>query len=354
MASVSSLLPLFRELNDLKRLRVAGLDGSIAERLFRCSWARLVAGESLEIVALSETANAVVAAKLAGIDAHVLDDGDIAADARLQILQRAFDASANVLPDEFARKLRAQLSSDSLTIQDDGNSSVDIALHSAKAPRAGLAPSSNRGAKRSHDWKRAQAPPLNRCSQSNVKGYKSVKEAEFVERLATQPRAGATRPGYARVVLEPTENHAEHCSIVAVNCVLASSLYKADAGECFLTGLSHHFHNAYLPDAGDAGDVLLGEYHAPLIQTFRERSLAQLPDELAEKARAALDNVYRADTPTSKSFQVADSLDRVLEMEWHARSAAFTLDVALDEMDIIHPGPVQKFQLEIMREAGFK
>ena len=177
---------------------------------------------------------------------------------------------------------------------------------------------------------------------------------EFVELLQRQPRAGATRPGYARVVLEPAENHAEHCAIVAVNGALASSLYDGDAGAAFLTGLSHHFHNAYLPDAGDAGDVLLGDYHAPLMQTFRERSLAQLPDALAQQARAALDNVYRADTPASQSFQVADSLDRVLEMEWHARSAAFTLDVALDEMDIIHPGPVQKFQLEIMREAGFK
>ena len=297
MASVSLLLPLFRQLNDLKRLRVAALDGSIAQRLFVRSWARLIAGEPLETVALSETASAVIAAKLAGIDAQVLADAGIETDARLQVLQRAFDASADVLSPEFAAQLRAQISPDA-------------------APNVGEIP-------------------------------------EFVERLTMQPRAGATRPGYARVVLEPTENHAEHCAIVAVNGALASSLYCADAGEAFLTGLSHHFHNAYLPDAGDAGDVLLGEFHAPLMQTFRERSIAQLPDELPQKARAALDNVFRADTPASKSFQVADSLDRVLEMEWHARSAEFTLSVALEEMDIIHPGPVQAFQLEIMRETGF-
>ena len=297
MASVSQLLPLFRQLNDLKRLRVAGVAGSIAQRLFVRSWARLIAGEPLQTVALSETANAVIAAKLAGIDAQVLSDAGIEADARCQILQRAFDAGADALPPEFAAKLRAQISSDA-------------------AQNVGEIP-------------------------------------EFVERLTMQPRAGATRPGRARVVLEPTENHAEHCAIVAVNCALTSSLYHADAGEAFLTGLTHHFHNAYLPDAGDAGDVLLGEFHAPLLRNFRERSIAQLPDELAQKARAALDNVYRADTPASKSFQVADSLDRVLEMEWHARSAEFTLSVALEEMDIIHPGPVQAFQLEIMRETGF-
>ena len=301
MASVSQYLPLFRELNDLKRIRSANAFGSVAERLFRRSWSRLVAGETLEIVAFSETANAVIAAKLAGIDAAVLAQGGLNAHERLTILQRAFDASAAVLPAAFAARLRAQISAEplgSLTSQDG--------------------------------------------------------EMEFVERLAMQPRAGATRPNHARVVLEPTENHAEHCAIVAVNGALASSLYEADAGVAFLTGLSHHFHNAYLPDAGDAGDALLGEHHANLMRTFRERALGQLPFDLAERARASLDNVYRSDTPASKAFQVADSLDRVLEMEWHARSAQFTLDLALEEMDIIHPGPVQAFQLEIMREAGFK
>ncbi len=314
--SVSQLLPLFRQLNDLKRLRVAGVAGSVAQRLFARSWSRLVAGEALQIVALSETANAVIAAKLAGVDAAVLAQGGLNASEQSQILERAFDASAAVLPAAFAAELRAQISPDS----------YDPAA--AKAAQA---------------------------REKNVDVEElEWRDLEFVGLLAMQPRAGATRPGMARVVLEPAENHAEHCAIVAVNGALASSLYDADAGAAFLTGLSHHFHNAYLPDAGDAGDALLGEHHAPLMQTFRERALAQLPDELAEKARASLDSVYRSDTPESKAFQVADSMDRVLEMEWHARSAQFTLGVALEEMDIIHPGPVQAFQLEIMRAAGFK
>ncbi len=298
MASIPQILPLFRELNDLKRIRAAGMFGSMAERGFRRSWWRLIAGESLEVVALSETANAVIAAKLAGIDAQVLADGGLNAAQRLEVLHRAFDASANALPPDFAARLRAHIAPDALYIEES-------------------------------------AP-------------------EFVELLAMQPRAGATRPNHARVVLEPTENHAEHCGIVAVNGALAASLYGADAGAAFLTGLSHHFHNAYLPDAGDAGDALLGEHHARLMETFRERALAQLPDALAARARASLDHVYRSDTPAAKAFQVADSLDRVLEMEWHARSAQFTLDVALGQMDIIHAGPVQAFQLEVMREAGLK
>ncbi len=51
MATVSTLLPLFRELNDLKRIRVATSFGSVAERSFRRSWSRLIAGEALEAVA---------------------------------------------------------------------------------------------------------------------------------------------------------------------------------------------------------------------------------------------------------------------------------------------------------------
>ena len=323
MASVSEFLPLFRQLNDLKRIRVAGAFGSVAERLFRRSWSRLIAGEELQIVALGETAGAVVAAKLAGIDAAVLADGGLNTDQRLEVLQRAFDASAAALPAEFAAQLRAQISaqpSGSLTIQNFGLEENGLDLEAGAMAFRQL----------------------------------QLDDAEFVELLALQPRAGATRPGHARVVLEPTENHAEHCALVAVNGALASSLYEADAGAAFLTGLSHHFHNAYLPDAGDAGDALLGEHHAALMETFCARALAQLPNDLAERARASLDNVYRSDTPASKAFQVADSLDRVLEMGWHARTAEFTLDVALEEMDIIHPGPVQAFQLEIMREAGFK
>ena len=69
---VLELLPLFRELNDLKRIRVADQTGSIAERLFLRSWARLVSGVDLTEVALSETAHAVASARLAGIDAGVL------------------------------------------------------------------------------------------------------------------------------------------------------------------------------------------------------------------------------------------------------------------------------------------
>lgn len=296
--TVSSLLPLFRELNDLKRIRVAGHSGSVASRLFLRSWGRLAGGDDLRAVALAETAQAVAAARLAGIDAGVLAEGGLTPSDRLAVLRAGFDAVAGALDSALAETLRAALSSDA----PGGPESV---------------------------------PP-------------------FARALASQPRAGATRPGFRRVVLEPAESHADHCALVAVNGVLASALYGADPAQAFLCGLSHHFHNAFLPDAGDAGDALLGDRLKPLMETFRTRALAELPTPLAEAARTSLDCVFRSDTPDSQAFQTADVLDRVLEMEWHANSAAFTLGVALEDMDIVHPGPVQAFQLGIMRETGLK
>ena len=296
---LARLLPLFRELNGLKRIRVAGQDGSWAERLFVRAWARLIAEEDIGRVAREETASAAVATLLAGIDAEVLADGGVPAEARREILRRAFDTACHPLSPALAESLRAALAADPV-----------------REPVAAVPP----------------------C----------------VRLLAAQPCAGATRPGYPRVVLEPAENHAEHCAVVAVNGVLAAGVFGADPAGPFLIGLAHHLHNAYLPDAGDAGDSLLGEHQRPLLENCRARALQELPAFLHEPIRHGLTAVYRADTPEARAFQAADSVDRVLEMEWHARSAAFTLETALGEMDIIHPGPVQAFQLEVMRALQLK
>ena len=296
--TVSSLMPLFRELNDLKRIRVADKNGSVAERLFLRSWVRLVSGESLAEVALGETALAVAAARLAGIDAGVLTAGGFSSDERLSVLESGLDAVARPLDPALQAALRGNLRSSS--VED-----ADLTL----------------------------LPP-------------------FASLLAAQPRAGATRPGFRRVVLEPAENHADHCGMVAVYGVLVAPLYGADPAQAFLSGLSHHLHNAYLPDAGDAGDVLLGDKLRPLMEAFRAKATAELPAALHQPVREAISVVYESDTPHAKAFQTADVLDRVLEMEWHANSAAFTLSIALEEMDIVHPGPVQAFQQEVMCQAG--
>lgn len=299
MTTPRVLLPLFREMNDLKRIRVSGRAGSLAERLFLRAWGRLASGEDLRTVALQETANVVAAARLAGIDADVLRDAGLPEAEIAAVLRRGFDAVAAPLDEDLRAGLRAAL-----------------------------------GAQEDDEEAGAEDAPL------------------FAGLLADQPRAGATRPGHARVVLEPAENHAEHCGVVAVYAVLAAPLYGADPALSFLTGLAHHLHNAYLPDAGDAGDALLGDHWKPMLETFRRRATDQLDPTLQDAVRESLDAVFRSDTPAGKTFQTADVLDRVLEMEWHARSAAFTLRVALHDMDIVHPGPVQAFQQQLVQGVG--
>lgn len=299
MTTPRALLPLFREMNDLKRIRVSGRAGSLAERLFLRAWGRLAAGEDLRAVALQETAGAVAAARLAGIDAAVLHGAGLPEAEIAAVLRRGFDAVAAALDESLRAELRAVL-----------------------------------GAQEDDDGAGAEDAPV------------------FAGLLADQPRAGATRPGHARVVLEPAENHAEHCGVVAVYAVLAAPLYGADPALSFLTGLAHHLHNAYLPDAGDAGDVLLGDHWKPTLGRFRRRAMDELDPDLQALVGEALDAVFRSDTPAGKTFQTADVLDRVLEMEWHARSAAFTLRVALHDMDIVHPGPVQAFQQQLVQGVG--
>jgi hypothetical protein len=298
--SAAALLPLLIEMNDLKRIRVADRVGSIATHIFRRSWAALVSGEDLQTVADRETAHAVAAARLAGIDARVMQTAGLGENAIRDVFVRGFDAVADPIP---------------ATTRDRLRSALTPAIAVDPAPDA------------------LDLPP-------------------FVDLLVNQPRAGATRPGHARVVLEPAEHHGDHCGSVAVYAAILAALFDADPALPFLCGLAHHLHNARLPDAGFAGDELLGPHLQPLMSAFRDQAIAELPQPLHAPVRAALDLVYRADSLEARAFQAADVLDRVLEMRWHAQSAAFTLDVALGEMDIVHPGPVQAFQLDVMRDAG--
>ncbi len=296
--TLAPLRPLLAELGDLKRTRTADAGGSLAERLFRRSWARLVAGEDPAAVARRETALAVSAVRLGGIDRRVLERGGLGAPATTGVLTRGFDAAAHGLCGELMEGLRRAL---------------------ADAPVA----------------EGEDAPP-------------------FVGALARQPRAGATRPGVARLVLEPPENHADHCALVAVYGFLISARYGADPVEPFLAGLAHHAHNAFLPDSGFAGEELLAEQLEPLVKRFTDEALRQLPGNLAGRVRQALGLAGHAGSPEARAFNAADVVDRVLQMAHHARAAAFTLDQALDELELVHEGPLKGFHEEALREAGLR
>src|SRR4051794_21738106 len=295
MSVDASLIPLLREINDLKRVRIAGIDGTLAARAFRRSWGRLVAGDSPVTVALRETAFAVAAARLGGIDRTMLTRAGLSGDEATEVLQSAFDAVAEPLDPLLAATLRDHLNE--------------------PEPAAAEAPA-------------------------------------FVHDLERQPRAGATRPGHPRLILEPPESHADHCMTTAVYAVLVGPAFRADPAVPFLAGLSHHFHNAVMPDSGFAGGTLLGRHLEPVMARLTDEIIAMLPDHLARACREARRILPNVETPEAKAFHAADVIDRVLQMDQYARVASFELRHAVEEMELVHAGPLQDFQTGLLRAVG--
>lgn len=294
LAPLAGLLPLLREIGDAKRVRVAGSDGSLAEQAFARAWARLVEGEDPGQVALGETAAAVARARLAGIDAGVLALGGLAQPEAVAVLRGGFEEVAGSLDADLANRLRDALPG----TRDSGD-----------------------------------PPPL-------------------AQALNAQPRAGATAPGIARVLVEPPESHGDHCLTVAVYGVLLSPVFSADPVAPFLVGIAHHLHNVVLPDAGFAGEVLLGGHLGAVISTLETRELDRLPAALADRLRALLTLRADAAAPASQAFHAADVLDRVLQVHHHARAAAFTAAQALDDLELVHAGPVQGFHHDVLAAAA--
>lgn len=287
-------VPVLRELADLKRIRVAGASGSLADQAFLRSWSRLSRGDALTRVAGEECAQALAAARLGGVDATVLADAGLLPEEILEVLSRAFDSLGLELPG--AGDLRRFLTPDRLAV--------------------------------------LPQPP------------------EFARLLALQPRAGATYPGRPRVVVEPPESHGDHCFVTAVFAALLAPSYGAVAEEAFLLGLAHHLHNARMPDSGFAGEELLGAALPRVMATLTRASLRELPPALAAHVHALLPARDDADSELGQAFHAADVLDRVLQVHHHARAAAFTAAQALVDLDIVHPGPVQGFQLEVLAACG--
>lgn len=293
-AAPEALRDLLVEMNDLKRVRSAGRTGSIAERLFAQGWGLLAGGTPPGDVALDMTAVTLAATRLCDLDAAFLSAAGLSEAAASAVLVAGFDAVTGALDPDLRTRLRARL-----------------------APR----PPGRTG-------------PL----------------PGFVGALAQQPRAGVTCPGRARILLEPPENHAEHCLIVAVYGVCLSPFYRADPGTVFLAAMAHHFHNAAMPDAGFTGEMLLGDHLGPIMATTTAWALAELAEPLrghVERARAILPDDATAE---GRAFHAADCIDRVLQIAQHLRGASTTMAMVLDEWELVHAGPVKGFHDRVLRD----
>jgi 5'-deoxynucleotidase YfbR-like HD superfamily hydrolase len=289
-----AFLPLFRELGDLKRIHSAERPGSTAERLFRDGWAMLAAGADPAAVMARTVAAALAAARLGDLDLaglRALGLGDEA----VAVLGRSLDEVAGPLDPALVARLRPALA--------EGG------------PEAGPVP-------------------------------------DFVERLCRQPRAGVTCPGRPRIMLQPAENHAEHCLMVAVYAVLASPREGADLVPVFVASMAHHLHNAAMPDSGFSGEVLLGDALDGVIARARDAALGELAPGVAQTIRAALAPIGGYATPEARAFHIGDVLDRVLEIEQHLRAATVTMDAVLGTYGLVHDGPVKGFHDRVLAEAG--
>lgn len=304
MSGVGAGTTLLRQVGDLKRLRDARGPGSLADRAFVRGWRRLVQGEEFERIALEETARALVATRLAGVDGSVLRRAGLDRAEALEVLERAFDAALEVGGPELGdtEDLRAVLPQ---LVDAEDAAGAD----------------------------RDEVPP-------------------FVLALVGQPRAGATHPSTPRIIVEPPESHGDHCFVTAVYSALLAPRHGVGRGDAFVVAMAHHLPNGDLPDAGYAGEVLLGEHYLRILDALERRSLEQLPEELAGRLRTLLPQRETAQTPVGRVFNAADVLDRVLQVHHHARAAAFTASQALEDLDIVHPGTVQTYQLGVLADAG--
>lgn len=293
-AAPVAMRELLVELGDLKRVRSAGRAGSIAERLFAQGWAALTGGAAPETVAFDITAKALAAARLCDLDTAFLAAAGLDEAQAADILVAGLDAVSGPVEADLRDRLRACLRE-------------PAALSSGPVPA-------------------------------------------FVGALAQQPRAGVTCPGKPRILLEPPENHAEHCLVVAVYGVLLSPFYRADPTTVFLAAMAHHFHNAAMPDAGFTGEMLLGDHLWPIVGRCSEWALDELEPPLRETVRAARLVLPDDATAEGRAFHAADSIDRVLQIAQHLRAATLTMDTVLGEMELVHAGPVKAFQDRVLTD----
>ncbi|MGB3848493.1 MAG: hypothetical protein WA958_00885 [Tunicatimonas sp.] len=309
-SALRGLRALLVELEDLKRQQPAHYSQSIASTLFTESWQRLLAGEDTERVATTITAKAVIAVLLPGCDAHFIREAGLEKSAVVEIYQKALRTSAYQRVDEGLYEL----------------------LLASTSPLADEYFAEVSGSKLSDDDVRRQA--------------------WFVDVLCRQPRAGATKPGRPRLLLVPPEMHADHCLTTAVFAALLSPVFGTSPGPPFLTGLSHHLHNAVLPDCGFGGEVLLDEWLSDIIRRAQDKALAALEPQLAQQVREAIDRHENLNLPEGQAASAADVLDRVLDVQWRTRAAHVKDEDILDELELVHEGPIKSFQTELLSAAG--
>jgi 5'-deoxynucleotidase YfbR-like HD superfamily hydrolase len=294
---VAEQLPLLRELNDIKRLYARNLGShSLATQVFFGATKPLHLREPLN--ADLWCAAIVCAARLGAITPHILNDIGVAPEERLAVYQNSIKTHT-ALPQNVKNTL----------------------LHAAK-------------------------------SLDSVSIEKAESPSEWVANLAASPRAGATCPGKPRIALEPAEMHSDHCILVATNAYILADIFGAKKEDAWLISLCHHLHNAYLPDAGFTGEVLLDTQLKSIIDSQRSRVLKNLTKDYQERIIELFSEIDDLTSPLAQTFHAADTIDRVIQMEHYERAANFKVINALEDFNLVHEGSAQRFQHELLNSIG--
>ena len=304
-----NMLKILVPLQDLKRQQPAHYTKSIASTLFVESWERFFYGENLEQIALKITAKALISVIIPGCDALFFAKARLDKEAVKSILIK-------ILTQEYQAKMDAELFKNLLKIIPD------------------IATEYN------------QEPTYKKEASAFAKAY------PFVNVLCRQPRAGATKPCADRLLLLPPEMHSDHCLITAVYAVLFSESFDAAFGLPFFTGLSHHLHNAVLPDCGFAGEIALGDHLEAIMKKGREEALKEISGEPLKMIWKSINNHEDLTNPEGRASSAADVLDRVLDIKWRVRAASVTEGDLLEELELVHEGPVKNFQTQVLKAMG--
>jgi len=295
---VRSRLPLLRELNDLKRVYSANLGThSLATQIFRGACRPLLNGAALD--ALPWVSVAVAATRLGAITPESLASADVQEEECAAIYARSLGAH-DCLP--------------------------EMLRHDLTDCIGGL------GNRLPIDY--------------------SHRDGEWPQCLCRAPRAGATCPGKPRMILEPPEMHSDHCAVVGVYGVLLSDIFGADREDAWLVGLCHHLHNAYLPDSGFTGEVLLGDQLDNIISNFRAEALRSVHPTYRSRISELFTEIAGDESPLAKTFHAADTIDRIVQMENYERAAKFRVGQALHDLELVHKSPTQAFQIDLLKSIG--
>lgn len=294
---VADLLPILRELNDTKRLYARNLGScSFATQVFFGATRPLHVGEHLN--ADVWCAAIVCAARLGAITPHILHDIGVNSDERLIVYQNSLKTHTSLPQTVINVLLKATPGLDKISVE------------------------------------------------------KAESTSEWVEYLAVSPRAGATCPGKPRIALEPTEMHSDHCILVATNAFILADIFGANKEDAWLISLCHHLHNAYLPDAGFTGEVLLDRQLQGIIDSQRSRVLKNFTKDYQMRVIELFKEIDDLESPLAQTFHAADTIDRVIQMEHFERTANFKVISALEDFNLVHDGAAQQFQYELLNSIG--